>query len=434
MISLDKAIQKPRFIIYTISCFILCVLIWSFFSQLDKVVVTQGSIKPGKDIQEIQSLEGGIIREVYIKTGDKVLQGQKLIRLDDIAFKAALNEQIQELDRLNGHVQQLQAELESSRLIQKDGFSNDISRNIFTDNTISDKEKYNAKSAYTASIKALKFEVNSADQRVAQAKQTLNEAKNHLKHLKNNLKIAKKELQLNRPAFQKGAISGVEILKLERNVSDTQAELDATHYEIKRDHKKVDEAKLEQSSVIAKFITSTQEKLNEKSNEYSQLQANHAVIKDKVKRSIITSPVAGIVKAIHVNTKGGVIQSGETMVEIVPLNTKLLVEVKIPPQDIGSLNVGLPALIKLTAFDFIIYGGLKGTLSHISADTILDEEGTAFYIGHVEIDDPVSNSGHLLDVIPGMQASVDIIAGKRTVMQYWLKPILRAQSSAMREI
>lgn len=434
MLNIDQAIQKPRFVIYTISTFILCVLIWAYVSQLEKVVVTQGSIKPGKDIQEIQSLEGGIIREVYIKTGDKVIKNQKLIRLDDIAFKAALNEQLQELSRLNGHIYQLQAELSSSKDIQENGFSKSINTEIFADSSLSEKEKRNALAAYSASIKSLKFEVHSADQRVIQAKQTLNEALNHLKHLKNNLKIAKKELNLNRPAYQKGAISGVEILKLERNVSDTQAELDATRYEIKRDKKKIDEEKSEQNSVIAKFITNTQEKLNEKSNEYAQLQANHAAIKDKVARSIITSPVAGIVKAINVNTKGGVIQSGETMIEIVPLNTKLLVEVKISPQDIGSLRVGLPTLIKLSAFDFIIYGGLEGTLTHISADTILDEEGNAFYIGHVEIAEAVSNSGHLLDIIPGMQASVDIIAGTRTVMQYWLKPILRAQSNAMREI
>jgi adhesin transport system membrane fusion protein len=434
MNAIDQLLLKPRFVIYTILCFVLSVLIWSYFSSLDQVVIGEGKIKPRTDIQEIQSLEGGIVREVMVKTGEQVEKGQPLIRLDDIAFKAALNEQLQEMDNISGSIAQLQAELEAAAQFNDTTFKANVDINKYFIEGLSQESKDSSKASYTADLESLQFEASTIRKRMEQSVKDVAEAQNNLIGLKDNLKIAQEELNLNMPAYEKGAISGVEILKLKRAVNDTKAELDATRYDIDRKRKDGQEAKLELSSLVAKFRSEVQEKLNGKRAELSQLQANNTAIQDKVQRTVVVSPVEGIVKSVFANTSGGVIQPGATMIEIVPFDKEMLVEVKITPQDIAFIKIGLPALVKLSAYDFVIYGGISGELTHISADTIQDEEGNAYYMGYVSLPSMVSDSGHFLEIIPGMQASVDIIAGSKTIMQYWLKPILRAQASAMREM
>ncbi len=434
MNNLDKVLTAPRFIIYTVVGFVAVVLVWSYFATVDQVVVGDGKVKPKLDIQEIQSLEGGIIREMLVSSGDTVVKGQPLLRLDDIAFKAALNEQLTELDRLTAHVAQLRAQIDASDLVTDNAYLEQIKIDDYFTSQSSAAARNAAKSAYLASMDSLILEGKTINQKLQQTQNSLDEAASRKGLLEDNLKIARQELSLNEPAFRKGAISGVEMLKLRRAVNDTKSELDATTFEISRKREELEQYNLEQSSLIAKFKSETLEKLNEKNNELNQLQANNAAITDKVERTVIASPVAGIVKSILVATSGGVIQPGETIIEIVPFDKDLVVEVKLLPQDVGFLRPGLDALVKLTAYDFVVYGGLSGKLVYISADTVQDEEGNSHYIGHVVLDGEITNTGKLLELIPGMQASVDVVAGEKTILQYWLKPILRAKANSMREM
>ena len=433
MNQLDKLLMRPRFVIYTIGLFVITVLIWSYIAKLDQVVVTQGKLKPRTAIQEIQSLEGGIIRDVYVKIGDQVEVGQQLLRLDDIAFKSALNEQLQQMDRLRATISRFNAELAVTEEINADKKVT-IKIEDYFESDITTQNKANAKAAFNSSVNSLKIEAKTLSKRIEQASKDVVEARNNLIGLEDNLTIANEELNLNLPAYEKGAISGVEILKLRRAVNDTKSELDATEFDIERKIKQRQEADIELSGLVAKFKNDVQEKLNEAKAELNQLETNNVAIQDKVSRAVILSPVVGIVKSVFSSTTGGVIQPGETVIEIVPFDKEVLVEVKILPQDIGFLKLGLPALIKLTAYDFVIYGGLTGELTHLSADTLTDEEGVVHYIGHVMLSGTVTDSGQIIEIRPGMQASVDIIAGNKTIMQYWLKPIIRAKASAMREM
>lgn len=434
MNAIDKLLLKPRFVIYTIFAFVVAVLIWSYFAALDQVVIGQGKIKPRTDIQEIQSLEGGIVREVLVATGEEIKKGQALIRLDDIAFKAALNEQLQEMDSLSGQIAQYQAELKASEDLDQQSFTTNVDIEPFFPEGLSKASRRSAKAAYIAALDSLRLEASTVRHRIDQAEKDVKEARNNLKVLNDNLSIAEEELHQNQRAYDKGAISGAEVQKLKRARNEAKSEMDATRYDIERKKKQGQEARLELGSLIAKFNSEVQEKLNVRSADLAQLQANNEAIRDKVQRTIIESPVDGVVKAVFASTTGGVIQPGETMIEIVPFDKEMLVEVKITPQDIAFIKPGLPALVKLTAYDFVIYGGISGELTHISADTITDEEGNSHYVGFVSLPSMVSDSGHYLEIIPGMQASVDIIAGSKTILQYWLKPILRAQASAMREM
>jgi adhesin transport system membrane fusion protein len=434
MNGLDKLLMRPRFVIYTIGLFIICVLIWSYVARLDQVIVTQGKLKPRTAIQEIQSLEGGIIRQVYVKIGEQVEVGQELLRLDDIAFKSALNEQLQQIDRLRGDISRFNAELAVTENFNLTNKNINVDVEDYFHPELSAHNRSSTKAAFNSSVNSLKLEARTLNKRIEQATKDVVEERSNLIGLKDNLKIANEELNLNLPAYEKGAISGVEILKLRRAVNDTKSELDATRFDIERKIKQQQEAEIEVSGLVAKYKNEVQEKLNESKAELNQLVTNNVAIQDKVSRAVIVSPVVGIVKSVFSSTTGGVIQPGETVIEIVPFDKEILVEVKILPQDIGFLKLGLPALIKLTAYDFVIYGGLTGELTHLSADTLTDEEGTVHYIGYVNLSGTVTDSGHIIEVRPGMQASVDIIAGSKTIMQYWLKPILRAKANAMREM
>jgi len=175
--------------------------------------------------------------------------------------------------------------------------------------------------------------------------------------------------------------------------------------------------------------------MNELDSRLARLTEAQVGAQDKVDKAVITSPVNGTIKTIHINTLGGVVQPGVDIIEIVPTEDQLLIEAKIAPKDIAFLHPGLPAVVKVTAYDFTRYGGLDGTVEHISADTTQDEEGNSFYLVRIrtEVSNLVKKDGTLMPIIPGMLTSVDIITGKRTVLEYILNPLLRARDTALRE-
>ena len=178
----------------------------------------------------------------------------------------------------------------------------------------------------------------------------------------------------------------------------------------------------------------TQTELEEKQNKLSQLSEGQVGLQDRVARTSVLSPVKGTIKTIKVNTVGGVVQPGMDLVEVVPMEDNLLIEARVLPKDIAFLRPGLEAIVKVSAYDFAIYGGLKGKLEHISADTIQDEKGNAFYLVRVRTEKSyLGDASKPLPIIPGMMASVDIITGKKSVLEYLLKPIIRAKQSALRE-
>lgn len=190
---------------------------------------------------------------------------------------------------------------------------------------------------------------------------------------------------------------------------------------------------LSRIDVAQKFLSEQQEKLNAAQDKLSSLTESTVGLEDRVNRTVVISPVTGTVKTLNVNTVGGVIQPGMDIVEIVPSEDTLLVEAKIAPQDIAFLRPDLPTIVKFSAYNFTKYGGMDGVLEHISADTTTDEEGNSFYLVRVRTKQTSLHQDKSLPIIPGMTATVDIITGKRTVMEYLLKPILSAQTNALKE-
>ena len=432
--SIKSELKRTNFIIYAVTSFVVLVILWSSVATIDEVVKGIGTVKTQKDVQAIQSLEGGIIREILVDEGEYVEAGQPLVRLDDIAFRSALAELDEEISGLEASKAQLRAQLAATEEFSATGSLTEINIEDFYTDKMGPAVQRSVQSGYSASITALLSESNTVSQRVSQAVESLSETTQSIRYLEDNLANLQEELALNERAFEAGAISGVELLQVRRSVTDSQAELDRTRSEQERKSQQLAEYRFELSSVADRYRSDIQNELNTTESQLAQRQSSQVAISDRVYRTILNSPVSGSVKMILSSTSGGIVQGGETILEVVPDDTSLIVEVEINPADIGYLRPGLNSLVKLSAYDFVIYGGIDGTLTNISADTIVNEEGESHYLGRVELSGNVTQFESTVELIPGMQAEVDIVVGKKTILQYWLKPILRAKYNSMKEV
>jgi len=242
------------------------------------------------------------------------------------------------------------------------------------------------------------------------------------------------ELNMSAPLVGSGAVSPVEILRLKRSAVEIRGSMDATTLAIPRAESAINEIKSKVQESEFAFRSDASKDLNEKRAELAKLTATRIAIDDRVTRTTVVSPVHGIVKQLKVNTIGGVVQPGSDLVEIVPLEDNLLIEAKVRPQDVAFLHPGQKAMVKFSAYDYTIYGGLQAKLELIGADTITDDKGNSFYLIQVRTDkNHLGSDAKPLLIIPGMIATVDIITGEKSVMDYLLKPVLKARTEAMRE-
>lgn len=288
---------------------------------------------------------------------------------------------------------------------------------------------------YQANISNLENQLSVARQQVTQKQRELDENRSRYSNLQSSYSVANHEYQMTEPLAKDGVVPEIELLKLRRQLIDTRRDLTSTKLQIPVAESAVTEAIYKYLDVALKFRSDNQDELNKISSQLASQSESQVGLADKVNRTNVVSPVNGTIQKININTIGGVIQPGMDILEIVPTEDTLLIEAKIAPQDIGFLHPGLPALVKFTAYNFSTYGGLEGTVETISADTITDEEGNSFYQVKIRTDESQLNApdGAPLPIIPGMTASADIITGKRTVLDYLLKPVLKATGSALRE-
>lgn len=359
--------------LWIILLFFIIALIWAKLAILDEVTVGEGKVIPASQVQVIQNLEGGIVKKIFVHEGDVVKAGQVLMQLDETHFISDYHEA-----RLKG----LALETKIARL-----------------NAVIDDKPF---------VISPEIEVEAPDL-VAREKAQYLSQEGEQKQLHENYSYTKQEYDLTKPLLKTGAASNVELLHLERQMSDIQQQIDAS-----------------QSKAL--------EELNTAKADLLGVKASLAQYKDRVARTTVRSPVKGIVKQIKINTVGGVSQPGMDLMEIVPLEDTLLVEAQIKPKDIGFLHIGQSAMVKISAYDFSIYGGLEGKVEEISADSITNQKGESFYITRVRTKrNYLRTPKNPLYIIPGMMASVDILTGRKSVLDYLLKPILKAKQDALRE-
>ena len=246
-----------------------------------------------------------------------------------------------------------------------------------------------------------------------------------------SLELTQRELNVTRPMIASGAVSEVELLRLEREVNQLSGERKQAAAQIKRIESSITEAQRKIEGVELEFVNAVREEMADTITRMNGLREAGTGLSDRVKQNEVRSPVNGTVKQLYYNTIGGVVLAGKEIIEVVPLDDTLLLEVRIRPKDIAFLVPGQVAMVKFTAYDFIVYGGLEGSVEHIGADTVMDEEGNPFYEVLVR-----TNESGLADdkpIIPGMTVEVDILTGKKSVLAYLMKPVLRAKQYAMTE-
>ena len=252
--------------------------------------------------------------------------------------------------------------------------------------------------------------------------------------LRKSISNAQKQMNITKPLLEQGLFPEVDYLRLERDLINLQGDVNALQLGMPRAQQASEEIQQKILQRKAEFHASALDELNLRRGELKSLQEAIEAGRDRVTRTDVRSPVRGTIKQININTIGGVIHSGESILEIVPLDDTLLIEARIRPADIAFLHPGQQAMVKITAYDFSIYGGMEGKVEQISADTILDERGESFFKVKLRTkSNTLSYRGAELPIIPGMMASVDIMTGEKTVLDYILKPILKAKQNALRE-
>ena len=419
LLSSPKGARKLILIIFV---FFMFAIYWAANAQVDEITKGDGKVISSKQLQKLQSLEGGIVSDVLISSGDRISIDDVLLVIDDTKFKSNLEEIRKKLLILEAQKESLSSELKDEPLI----FSADLINEI-PDITQQEMDFFATRQEEKESIESTyKNRIEKLDNNFA-------EFTGKADNLRKNLKLAEEELEIYKSLQNKDLVSKVELIALEKELNNIEGQLFEAEIKAQQIETLKTEALNERDISNLSMRNKAQEKLNSILAEIEILEQSEVVALDRVNRTLIRSPVNGIVQRVLANTISSVIQPGEDLIEIVPIDDALLIEAKIRPVDIGFLSPGQDVIVKFSAYDYAIYGGLKGNLEYISADTIIDED-ESYYLIKVRTDaNHLETDKERLEIIPGMTASVNIVTGKKTVLDYLLKPVLRAKHNSMHE-
>lgn len=422
--ALESAYRPAHLILWMSLIFVMMAIIWASFANLDEITRGDGKVIPSSDVQVIQNLEGGIIKQILVQEGALVQKDQVLMVIDDTGFSSSFKENQSKLDALEAKIRRLSAEVRGRQILSMPKNLNDAEK----------KHMEGEIALFKQRNENLKVKIQILENQTREKQQQLKEMEEKKKQLGKSYTLIKKELALTYPLVKQGAASEVEVLRLERSANDIKGELEAAKLAVPRLEEAVKGATRKIEETKLNFQVDAQEQLNESKATYASLRETDVALADKVERTLVRSPVKGTVNQISLKTIGGIVQPGQVLMEIVPLEDTLLIEAEIKPADIGFLRPHLKAVVKLTAFDFAIYGSLTGVVEQISPDTILNDNKENVYLILVRTDkNYLEKGGRKLDIMPGMRASVDILTGKKTVMDYLLKPILKTRDQALTE-
>ncbi len=381
---LSQRTPGSRMVMWIVIAVLAGGLTWAHFARVEEITKGEAKIISKSREQIIQSLEGGILAEMNVREGEEVERGQVLLKIDPTRAQASYREALSKVVGLKATIARLRAEAYNQPLRFDD-------EQVQKDQTVIAQET----KAYQARKRALDDSVSA---------------------LQRSYELSMREIRLAEPLASRGLLSEVELLRMRRQANEIQSQI------VERRNR---------------YQADANSELNKLELELSQTSENLIGRADIMERTTISAPVRGTVKNIRFNTIGGVIQPGEHILEIVPLEDQLLVEAKIRPSDVAFLHPGLPATVKITAYDYAIYGGLKGQVEFISPDTLKDDSKAAagrpddtYYRVMVLTETSTLNAGgKALPIIPGMIASVEIRTGEKTILDYLLKPVMKAREA-----
>ncbi|WP_374320665.1 HlyD family type I secretion periplasmic adaptor subunit [Aquabacterium sp.] len=398
-------------------------LVWSAIAQIDEVTKGDAKVIPSRQLQIVQSLDGGVVSQILVKEGQQVEAGQLLLKIDETRASSGMKESEAQTFALRVRMARLKALAEGTTFMPPvaDLDSPEDQRVVDEERQLYDNKR--------AELSAM---VSINQQQLMQRQQELTETRARRDAAARSLDLSQQELNKTRPLLASGAVSEVEILRLERDVTRARGDMEQAAAQSGRVMAAIGEAQRKIQETELQFRNDARKELSDVSIKLNAMSEGAVALADKVDKSQVKSPVRGRVQRLLANTVGGVVQPGKDIVEIVPLDDALVLEARVQPRDIAFIHPGQAATVKLTAYDFSIYGGLDAVVENISPDTVTDERGqNTYYV--VRVRTHKSNFSEKMPIIPGMTAEVDILTGKKSVLSYLLKPVLRAKAYAMTE-
>jgi membrane fusion protein, adhesin transport system len=417
---LEQTPLKAKLLLYVVFAILLAALAWAWLAKVDEITRGEGRVIPSRQLQVIQSLDGGIVSEILVKEGDLVKIGMPLIKIDETRAISSLRENKGQYLALLGRQSRLQA------------LATGATFNPPSEVQVQAPQIYEQEYAlYVSSRDELESIVSIARDQMVQREKELDEVQFKKELAEKTYESANKELIANKPLLASGAVSEIDILKLEREVTRARGEIDQLRAQLSRIKVSITEAKRKITESEQAFRSKVRSELNDVTAKLNSLTEVSVALSDKVKQSTLKSPVNGKVSRLFFNTLGGVIQPGKEIMEVVPTDEVLVIETKVQIKDIAFLRPNQSAIVKLTAYDYTIYGTLDAFVVSIAANSTVDDKGNAYYL--VRVLTLQKTLGKNLPIIPGMVAQVDILTGKKTILSYLLKPILKAKSYAFSE-
>ncbi len=418
----EKKVLQSSLLLWAVYCVFLILIVWAYFAEIDEISRGLGQVVPSSRVQIIQNLEGGILSEILVSEGDTVDKETILARLENTHAQSLYQDNLAKIYENLASIARLEARINNS----KPDYPEELLEN---QNLI---ERSN--SLLEAEIRQDMAEIDVLESQKQVKEQEILEQEELKKQLEKSLQLAEKQRDLAKPLLQSRAYAQIDFVNLEQSVQNFSSQLSVLEFTLPKLYTGLEEVENKLIAYTAEKETNLRKEINLLEAELSSLRESLRSGSDRLTRTDVRSPVNGIVKSIYINTLGGVVRPAEPIMEIVPLDDDLVVEAKINPTDIAFIYAGEPALVKLTAYDFSIYGAIEGVVEHISADTLEDKNGNIFYAVKIRTKETKQKEGQeKLPILPGMQAQVDIITGKKSILDYILKPILKSTQNALSE-
>ncbi|MET3998592.1 HlyD family type I secretion periplasmic adaptor subunit [Marinobacterium sp. MBR-109] len=421
---LEQAPRGASLLLWAGALFIVFAIIWANWAELDEIARGEGEIIPSHQLQVVQNLEGGIVSEILVREGQLVDKGQVLLRIEDKRFASSFRENQVRMLELNARSARLTAESGNTEFILPMDFPPEYQNLLQQERLL-----------FASRREELSTNLSVLEQQQEQREQELVEARARIEQLRGSYNLLLRELRISDPLVKEGVISEVEHLRLRRQVNDLRGEMSSIELSIPRIESTIAEIRQKKQEMELNFRNRARAELNEVFAEQVRLEEALGGMEDRISRTEVRAPIKGTVKQLMINTIDGVVRPGDPLLSIVPWEDQLLVEARIKPSDIANIRLDQPAVVKISAYDFAIYGGMEANVAFISPGTIMDEETKQpYYLVRLEMDAP--EAGAEQDVLPlmaGMTVSVDILTGKKSVMHYLLKPINRAKERALTE-
>ena len=411
---------KAKGLLYSVVLVIFILVVWAYFAQIDEVAKGDGKVIPSQQLQVLQSYDGGIVQDILVREGERVSKGQVLLRVDPTRYISSLEENTTQFAALAAKVQRLSALTQGTQL--RFGKKLLSQAPVIVEN---ERKLYNSNLAELDEVAA------GSDTRIMQRRQDVEEERASLSQYEDVLTLSEKELAVTKPLLASGAVSEIEVLRLERQIVELKANIKKSKVAIARGLNAIEEEVIKKEESRLRLINRWSQELTEATGEMATLQQSQTSLEDVVSQAELKSPINGTVQRMLFNTVGGVITPGSAVVELVPQDDQLIVEAKVSPKDIAFIREGQSAVLKFSAYDYTIYGGMSAEVKHISADAITNEKDETYYLVRLETKEHIGNAE--LDIIPGMIVQVDILTGKKTVLNYILSPLFNVTSSALRE-